>query len=242
MPTQLYNTILYSGIAGLATIIGILLVLSAKEFTKKYSIYIVSFAAGVLITFALKNLIPQSLELYSNALIIVLIGFLLFYLIEHFVMLHPFHEPYEREHAAGKMAVLGLGVHSLIDGIVIGAGFEISQQIGIVATLAVISHELPEGITAMSVLLHSKVKRSLALFYSILVAIATPIGAILTYAFVRNINEGILGILIALAAGSFIYVGASDLVPESHEHYNRINALFMILGIVFVILISAIFS
>ena len=71
MATQNFNIIFYSSIAGLATILGILLVLYAKEFTKKYSIYLVSFAAGVLLTFAFIHLIPDSLNLYKNSLIIV---------------------------------------------------------------------------------------------------------------------------------------------------------------------------
>ncbi|MEK6907127.1 MAG: ZIP family metal transporter [Nanoarchaeota archaeon] len=242
MATQFFNTMFYSSIAGLATIIGILIVLYAKEFNKKYSIYLVSFGAGVLIAFALINLIPESLELYDFSLYIVLFGFLIFYLIEHFIMLHPFHEPFEREHAAGKTAILGLGFHSLIDGIVIGAGFEISQKIGLIATLAVIAHELPEGITAMAVLLHAKVKKIKSLLYSFLVAIATPVGALLTYYFIRDINESFIGFLFALAAGSFIYIGASDLVPETHEHYNKNNALYLIIGIIFVVLITLIFS
>ena len=83
MATQSFNTILYSSIAGLATILGILLVLYAKDFVKKHSIYIVSFAAGVLITFSFTHLIPESLELYSNALAIVLLGFLIFYMIKN---------------------------------------------------------------------------------------------------------------------------------------------------------------
>lgn len=240
--TQASDTIIYSSIAGFATILGILLVLYASNFVKKYSIYLVSFAAGVLLTFSLTHLIPDSLELYSNALFIVLLGFLVFYLIEHFVMHHAFHESYTHKHIAGRTAALGLGVHSLIDGIVIGAGFEISNELGLITTLAVIAHEFPEGITSMAVLLHSNVKKSLAVFYSFLVAIATPIGAILTLLFLKNINEVFLGILLALAAGSFMYVGASDLVPETHENYNKKNALFLILGIVFVIVISMLFS
>ena len=242
MATQFFNTVLYGSIAGIATIIGILIVLYANKFTKKYSIYLVSFSAGILITFGLINLIPQSLRLYKDSLWIVLFGILLFYLIEHFIMLHPFHEPSQRMHAVGKTAALGLGFHSLIDGIVIGAGFEISQQIGLISTLAVIAHEFPEGVTSMAVLLHVKFKKSLALFYSFLVALATPVGAILTYYLINDINKEILGALLALAAGSFIYVGASDLIPETHENYNRMNALYLVIGVLFVIIISLIFG
>ena len=86
-----YNTIIYSSLAGIATIIGIFIVIFAKQFTRKYSIYLISFAAGVLITFSLIELIPESVELYKYSLFIVLAGFLLFYLIEHFLMRHSFH-------------------------------------------------------------------------------------------------------------------------------------------------------
>ena len=243
MASALINTIIYSNLAAISTIFGILIVLYAKKFTKKYSIYLVSFAAGVLISFALMHLIPDALKIYDDALIIVLLGFLAFYLIEHFIMRHSFYESYERKHVTvGKVAILGLGLHSLIDGVLIAAGFEISQEFGLMATFAVVAHELPEGITSMAVLLHSKLKKNLALFYSFLVAIATPLGAVLTLLFLKNINQEFLGILIALAAGSFIYVGASDLVPETHERYNKINALFIIIGIAFVILIRFIFK
>ncbi|AJF62808.1 MAG: Zinc transporter ZupT [archaeon GW2011_AR20] len=242
MATQLFNTLFYSSVAGIATILGILIVLFAKEFTRKYSIYLVSFAAGVLVTFALIHLIPESLKLYQHSLWFVLAGFLIFYLIEHLVMHHPFHEPTGREHAAGKTAVLGLGFHSLIDGVVIGAGFEISNEIGLIATFAVIAHELPEGLTAMAVLMHAKFKKIKSLIYSFLVAIATPVGAILTYYFIKSISEGFLGFLLALAAGSFLYVGASDLVPETHEQYKGMNAVYFVIGILFVVIISFIFS
>jgi ZIP family zinc transporter/zinc and cadmium transporter len=242
LATQLFNTVLYGSIAGISTLIGILVVVFAKEFTKKYSVYLVSFSAGILITFGLVNLASQSLELYKYSLWIILAGILLFYLIEHFIMLHPFHEPKERMHAMGKTVALGLGFHSLIDGIVIGAGFEISHQVGLMSTLAVVAHEFPEGITSMAVLLHVKVKKILAFLYSILIAIATPIGAILTYYLINNLSKEILGILLALAAGSFIYVGASDLIPETHENYKKMNALYFVIGILFVILIGYIFG
>ncbi|MEK6932866.1 MAG: ZIP family metal transporter [Nanoarchaeota archaeon] len=242
MATQTFNILFYSGIAGFATIIGILLVLYAKNFTRKYSIYIVSFAAGVLLTFALTHLIPDSLELYDNSLMIVLLGFLIFYLIEHFVMHHSFHESYETKHNAGKTAVIGLGFHSLIDGVVIGAGFEISTELGFITTLAVIAHELPEGMTSMAVLLHANIKKFWAVFYSFLVALATPFGATLTLFFLNDITESILGILIALSAGSFLYVAASDLVPETHEQYNKKNALFLVIGIVFVLVLGMLFK
>jgi len=238
---EINNTIIYSSIAGLATILGILIILFAEKFSRKYSIYLVSFSAGVLIAFGLIILIPESLELNKNSLLYVLLGFLIFYLLEHFIIHHPYHEPSEREHSVGKLAIIGLGFHSLIDGIVIAAGFEVSNELGLITTLAVVAHELPEGITSMAVLLHSKFKKSLSILLSFFVAIATPLGALLTLYFFNDVSKEILGILIAIAAGSFIYIGASDLLPETHEHYNKLNAFYLLIGVVFVILISFIF-
>ncbi len=239
MPTQLFNTIFYSSLAGLATITGILLVLYFQKTAKKYSTYLISFAAGILITSAFLNLIPESLMLYQKSLIYVLIIFLVFYIIEQFIMIHSCKDDKCRIHIIGKMSVFGIGFHSLIDGLVIGAGFATNPELGIIATLAVIFHELPEGITTMSILIHSNIKRIKAITFSILVAIATPIGAVLTYFFIKNISQSALGILLAIAAGSFIYVAASDLIPETHKKFNKFNILFILIGVIFIILISS---
>jgi len=231
MATQLFNTVFYGLVAGLATILGILLVLYFEKFARKNSTYLISFAAGVLMASALIFLVPESQELTQNALIFVLIGFLIFYLLEHFIVIHSCHEENCQGHALDKVAVIGIGFHSLIDGIAIAVGFEISAKIGLIATLAVILHELPEGITTLSILLHRNIKKKLAIIFSLIVALATPVGAILTYFFVIGISESILGILLAVTAGSFIYIAATDLVPETHIRFNKLNALVLLIGV-----------
>lgn len=241
MAQDILNAILFSIIAGGASVIGMLAVLYFSRFAKKYSTYFISFAVGVLITIAFTHLLPESLELNPNAILISLVGFLTFYLIEHFVMIHSCHEEGCEVHSLGQMSVLGIGFHSLIDGIAIGVGFEVSSEIGFFTALAVLLHKLPEGINTMAIMLHSKMKKRKAIIYSLSVSAATIIGATLTILFTSDISESILGALLAFAAGSFIYIGASDLLPETHHKFNKMNAVILFAGVLFVIVIGALF-
>jgi zinc and cadmium transporter len=235
---MLFNVLFFSILAAVATIVGMSLVLLIGKKINKFTTHLISFAAGILISVAFLHLIPESLEISDYSVLFVLLGFVAFYVIEHFVMLHSCQEGSCENHHIGKVAFLGLTFHSLIDGIIIGLGFEISFGIGVLSTLAVLLHELPEGVASISIMLHSGMKRSKAIRNSIIIAIATPIGAVLSYLFFKNLDANILGSLLALAAGSFIYVAASDLIPEVHKKKNRLSILFFIIGIIFIYFVS----
>ena len=231
---NLLQVIIYGLIAGAATIAGIYLVLAREAWARRNSIYLISFSAGVLLATAIGHLIPEAEALAGNALVWFLASFIVFYIIEHGIILHSCREGEACEvHPIDKIALIGIGFHSLLDGVVIGIGFEISSALGIIATLSVLLHELPEGISTVSILLHAGYKKSRAVFYSWLVALATPIGATGSYFLVRDINENILGILLAIAAGSFLYVAAADLIPEIHKKSKFINIVLVILGALF---------
>lgn len=231
---QFLNVAIYGLLAGLATIAGIYLVLAKEPWARRNTIYLISFSAGVLLSVAIGHLLPEAQELSPHALIWFLASFIFFYIIEHGIILHSCRENGECPvHPIDKIALLGIGFHSLLDGVVIGVGFEISFSLGIIATLSVLLHELPEGISTVSVLLHSGYDRKKAVFYSWLVALATPFGAILSYLLVKNISQNILGALLAIAAGSFLYVAASDLIPEIHKKSKFFNIILIILGVLF---------
>src|SRR3989344_4648623 len=119
------NTIAISVLAGITTILGTFLVLWKDKFTKKYSILFISFAVGTLLGASFFELIPESLELLDNALIFILAGFIFFYLLENLIVVHICKEGDCTKHRIGTMAIIGIGFHSLIDGIVIAVGFEI---------------------------------------------------------------------------------------------------------------------
>lgn len=231
--------ILYSAIAGSATLIGLGMVLFSKKLVEKYSFVVVSVAAGVLLGTAFGHLLPESYELAGeNTFLWVLFGFAIFYAIESVVGFHACLEGEEHPHVLGPVATAGIFFHSLLDGVAIAIGFEISNTIGLVTALAVLLHELPEGIFTLSILLHTKMKLKTATIWTIVVALATPFGTILTLLFFPNLTESTLGILLAIAAGSFIYIGASDLVPESHKSRSVVTGVFVLLGILLMLFVT----
>lgn len=227
------NILFFSFLAGLATLIGVYLMAKKAAWAQKNLIYLISFSAGVLLSFSFTHLLPESLELYPGALLVVLLSFLVFYILEHLLTLHVCKDKGECEahETFTLVSWTGLLIHSLIDGVVIGAGFEASFALGILSTLAVLLHELPEGISSMAIMLYGKYSVSKAIVYSSMVALATPFGAVLSFFALRQVNEGFVGLLLAVAAGSFLYVAASDLIPEIHKKSRVFNVILTIIGV-----------
>ncbi len=241
-----FSTIFYSTIAGLSTILGIIMVILKEKWVLKHSHYVNSFAAGLILGIAFFHLFPESLELAENAVLFIFIGFLLFYLLENVMVLHSgseihFKEKSNPQHTKGMAMFSGLFFHSLLDGIIIGVGFEVDPKVGLLTSLGVILHELPEGVTTFSILIAS-IKRKTALKLSVAVALATPVGALISLAFVGGLSEGMVGLLLAMAGGSFLYIGASDLIPETHEEKGFQNAGFLLLGALLLYSISKMMS
>jgi len=238
---QTINVLAFSVIAGIATLIGVILVFYKEKWSRANSMYLISFAAGIMLATAFVHIIPESLKLNEKgAAIAILAGILMFYLLQTFMMFHSHEE--QEVHQIGILALIGLTFHSLLDGVAIVAGFEASSQIGVLTTLAVLLHELPEGVMTTGILLHSGMKRRKILVYSILVAVATPIGAILSHFVLSGISEGLIGILLALAGGSFIYVAAVELIPETQKELKLPNVASLIAGVLFITVISQFFG
>lgn len=235
---QNISVVVYSLIAGVATLLGSGLLLYKEAWARKKSIYLVSFAAGVMLATAFLHLIPESLSLSKHGLLAVLFGVLTFYLLQQLVNFHPCYDEECRLHNLGILSITGLTFHSLLDGITIALGFGIDVSLGMMMTLAVVLHEFPEGITTTSILMYAKMPRNKIVLYSLIVAAATPVGAILFYPFLQDMPAGILGLLLAVAAGSFIYIALADLIPQTHKTQNRLNAIILLLGVLFLALIS----
>lgn len=238
-------SIFYSSMAGIATIAGIYAIVFNEKIAKKFTHQLMSFAAGILLATAFLHLIPESAELSGDqAYLYVLAGFVVFYILESVIMVHAGPELHHISHFKGehlgssaKMAFIGLLLHSLIDGVIIGVGFEIDPTIGAFATFSIIMHELPEGITTYSLMMLTEPKKK-ALAKSWAVAAATPIGTIISLLFIKEIPETVIGILLAIASGTFIYVSASDLIPKTHNHKGNSNITFLIAGVVIIFLMS----
>lgn len=235
----LANVIAYSFIAGLSTIAGVYLVRVFGEWTSRNSRYLISLAVGALLGNAFFFLLPEAQELTPSWSFYVIAGLLFLFVVEHFMIFHACQEEECDIHTLGTIGALGVGLHSLVDGIVIGVGFGTSISLGIVASLAVIFHEVPEGIFTYTLLVYDKVPEKKTLLYSWLVALATPFGAVAAFLFISTTPPSYLGGLLALAAGTFIYIGASDLIPQAHRRPNPVHALLILGGVVFVFLLGS---
>ncbi|MCL2390484.1 MAG: ZIP family metal transporter [Endomicrobia bacterium] len=223
--------ILYSFIAAAAAMLGAILVLRFHKKAEKNSILIINFSAGVMLTIAFTHLIPEGIEANPSAHFYVLAGFLIMFFLQFVVLFHPCHDDECLTHAKiGTPSVIGLSFHSLIDGLIIAVGFEANTGLGILTTLAVLLHKIPDGITISGILLHTGATKNKILGFSLFTALFTPIGAILGMFLFKDIQPAVLGALLAVAAGSFIFLAASDLIPETHKCKTRTAPLMLFIG------------
>ena len=219
-------------------IIGIYLVFSKEEWALKNTVLFLSFSAGVILAVVFIHILPEALGLYPPGLHVVLFTIIAFYILEHTIGIHTCREGECDVHTMGILAFTGITIHSLIDGIVIGIGFEADLKIGLASTLAVLLHKLPVGISVTAIFLHSGFERRKTVVRAWIVALATPVGALISYFFIQSVEEGLLGLLLAFSAGALIYVGASDLLPETHKNFKRSNILLVLIGVSLVYFVS----
>jgi ZIP family zinc transporter/zinc and cadmium transporter len=176
--------------------------------------YFVAAGAGFMVAAAFVRMLPEAAHV-EHAFLFVLLGYFGVHLFEHAVAPH-FHFGEEVHHeallrpSAGYLAVLGLGVHTLFDGVAIAAGFMIMPSLGVLLFLAVLVHKLPEGFTVASIMLASGHSRARAVAAAGLLGALTVLGALAT----ALVAEHHVGYALALSAGVTLYVAASDLIPE----------------------------
>ncbi len=235
---MLSNVLIFSFLAGLSTLSGIFFVHYFKEWTGKNVIYLISFGIGVLLANAFFYLLPESISINAEWFYWALGTIVFLYIIEHFLIIHSCPEEKCEVHTVGTISLIGVGFHALVDGVIIGLSFGVGFALGLLVSLAVIFHKTAEGIITYTLLIHDKIFPKKAFWYSIGIALSTPLGAVMAFLFLQKISPEILGGLLAAAAGSFIYIGASDLVPETHKKYSFFNIFFVIAGILFVLIIS----
>jgi len=185
-----------------------------------------AFAAGVLITTSLLDLLPQTFRLATSVNVLLedvmaltVVGFLFLYIISKVITAHVFSKAGEyteiKHPLGGLFATSELSVHSFIDGLAIGFGFQADIHVGIIIAVAVICHDFTDGLSAVTVMLNSgnSLKNSLRML--LLDAIAPVLGAIV--AIFVEVQQYYIVLLLSFFAGGFLYLGASDLLPSAHE-------------------------
>lgn len=230
--------ILFTLIGSVFSLIGGIILLFKEKLAFKISHFLASFAAGTLLGASFFDLLPEALEAgeIRSVLFWVLAGILIFFLFERFI--HWFHHHHEHVHKETPptipLVIFGDSVHNFIDGVAIAATFLTSIQLGIVTTLAVAAHEIPQEIGDFGILLHRGLAKNKVLFFNFASALTSLLGAIVTFLVGQTITN-ILPMLLAITAGFFIYIAASDLIPEIH-HENRkgfafVESVLLLIGV-----------
>ncbi len=228
--------ILYSFLAMFAALCGTFLVLKFSDWSRKNSILLIGFAAGVMLSIAFVHIIPEAVEQNPHSIIYTFVGFLFMFFLQYFVFFHPCHDEHCGVHL-GTLSTFGLSLHSFFDGIIISIGFDANSYIGLMTTIAIMLHKLPDGITITGILMHSNKPVKKILAYSVAVAMFTPIGTVFGMIFSSQISHLISNFL-ALTAGTFIYLSAADLIPETHKSSNKKAGICLLAGVVIVALLG----
>lgn len=223
-------------IVSLISLIGIFVLSWNERFLSKCIFVLVSLAVGALFGDAIIHLIPSALKNTDSSALVsffVLLGVIVFFVLEKFLHWHhhPDHTHSHREeelveHDGGtKIKPLGFlvltsdSVHNFIDGLIIGASYFISIEVGIATTIAVILHEIPQEISDFGLLIHAGFSKGRALFLNFTTALFALVGLFLAFA-VQGTSEQLVPLISAFAAGNFLYIAGSDLVPELHKTSN----------------------
>lgn len=234
-------------IVSLISLIGILTFAIKTKLLNKILLTLVGFSAGALMGGAFLHLLPHSIEEteYSTAFLYLLVGFALFFLIERFLHWRHCHKGKCDVHMFTYMNLIGDSIHNFIDGIIIAVSYIVNIPFGIVTTIAIIAHEIPQEIGDFGVLVYGGFSKAKALFFNFLSALMAIIGALFGY-FLSNSIKAIIPFVLPFAAGGFVYIAASDLVPELHKEPDLKKSLwsfgFFIIGIVFMFLIKLVFE
>jgi len=162
-------------------------------------------------------------------------GFLFFMLLDRFIILHahirPLHGDHDHPHTStrGKLGALSLSLHSFLDGAAIGLAFKVSIAVGLIVTAAVLVHDFSDGINTVNIVLKNEGEKNNARKWLFIDALAPVLGATSTLFFA--VPEATLGIILAVFSGFFLYIGASDLLPESyHSHPTRWTTFMTVVG------------
>jgi len=222
-------------IVSLIAFIGVITLAIKSKHLKKILLFLVSFSAGALFGGAFLHLIPESLEHLKTrgSFVLVLIGIVIFFILEKFIHWRHCHVPTSKKHPHpfAIMNLVGDSLHNLIDGLIIGASYLININLGITTTIAVILHEIPQEIADFGVLVYGGFNKLKALLMNFLSALTAVLGVII--ALLIGSKIGIFAIiLLPIAAGGFIYIAGSDLIPELHKEVNIKKSLLQLLSLI----------
>ncbi|MCK9603043.1 MAG: ZIP family metal transporter [Candidatus Omnitrophica bacterium] len=229
-------------IVSLISLVGIFTLAIKDKLLHKILFGLIGFSAGALIGGAFLHILPEALERTKSVLVFyyLILGIVLFFLMERYFYWRHCHEEGACDvHAFTYLNLIGDGFHNFIDGMVIAASFVISIKLGIVTTLAVILHEIPQELGDFGVLVYGGFTKRKALLFNFFSALMSMAGAVVAY-FISDYARGFINFILPLTAGGFIYIATSDLIPEIHKESNRRRSTLAFVAFLFGIAFMAI--
>src|ERR1035437_5844170 len=230
---------LLSIITFLSTLFGGLFSIQQKDKLHR----IMGFTAGVLLGVVFFDIFPEIIDLIKShgynptwTMVALVLGFLVFHILEKTILIHHSHEGEYADHKhpqVGKLSALALAGHSFMDGVGIGLGFQINPSVGLMVAIAVIAHDFTDGMNTVSLILTHKNSTKRAKWFLFLDAVTPMLGAFSTLFF--RLPENFLVLYLGFFAGFLLYIGASDILPEAHSKNSSIKTILLtLLGVILI--------
>jgi len=245
---SLLFALIASVVVSMISLVGVITLYLNDKVLKKILLMLVGFGAGGLIGGAFFHIIPESLEKQGNVLavfIYVVLGFIAFFILEKYLFWRHCHDAKCKIHTFTYLNLIGDGIHNFIDGMIIGASYFLDTGMGLVTTVAIILHEIPQELGDFGVLVYGGFSKKKALYFNFLSALTAIAGTFIGYFFSVGIKD-FSKILLPLAAGGFIYIAACDLIPQLHKQKDRKQSMFsmafFILGTALMLIFNLVFG
>jgi zinc and cadmium transporter len=218
---EIVYILLATFIVSLISFVGVVTLALKDKILTKILLILIGLSAGALMGGAFLHLLPEAVEKSSglDVYLFVLVGFILFFLIEKVLHWRHCHKGECDVHTFQYMNLVGDSIHNFIDGLIMAASFVVSIPLGITTTIAIATHEIPQEIGDFGVLLYGGFSKKKAITLNFAIALTAVLGGIVGY-FVSSLTENIVVFILPFAAGGFIYIAATDLVPEIRKELD----------------------
>lgn len=223
-------------IDGLIGLVGAFTLFLNEKTVDKIIFLMVGFSAGAMLAGGLFHMLTESLAIMepNSVMLLTIFGFVVSFIFERYLLWHHCHEKECKIHPMSYLVIAGDGLHNIVDGLVIGASFLVSSGFGITTTLLILVHEIPQELGNFAVLVYGGMNKKKALAINFLTQLTCVIGGILTFVIGKNSNLDMY--ILPFAAGGFLYIAASDLVPQLHEKKSEGGTILFLVGIMFMVL------
>lgn len=232
---------------GLLSLVGVFSLFLQEGLLKKMIYPLVAFSAGALLGGAMLHMLPEAIEAggnITNIFVWTIIGFSVFFLLEQFIHWHHCHKaPSEHKHPVTYLILIADSVHNFLDGATLAGAFLVDTRLGLITFLIIAAHEIPQELGDFGVLVHGGWEKGKALLFNLVSGLTALVGGLAMYFLANFIN---VVYVLPFAAGSFIYIASSDLIPEIKNHekleHNLVHFGFFILGIALLLVFKIFFK